>query len=492
LPALLACSRALNAYSLLAVLTCCANYEHSASISIAQDPVVRAKSVAADPWPSVVWLEGGCTGFLAHEDLVVTAGHCGVRHAWALFGPRVDGRITSSGSMSVEVPPEATVVGIRRCTVHERAGVGSPVDIAFCELREPVFDVPPLRPAVGCEREGLETGAELTVVGYGLRDAAAREFGTKHASVAKLVARTDELHVGDRSAGTCYADSGGPALLRLDLETGTQWRAVGVLSSGELGECGLGYYTDLATVEDWLEAKSQRDLTPCFSARGSWRPTADCRSDGLAEDGHVVHGQAGRLLETCGKPFKPGRPDERPPTVGVKSAAVANGVLAVEVDANDAAGWGVRGVRLTVRDKLGNAICSTSDEFAPYKLSVPVQGSVADFTITATDFAGKAITVVSRLPQGVARKTGCSLVPGGSSDRSVGWLLCLWGAMLLFRGGMSRFTPAAKARCAFAARTSGPQLPGAPSRTQHRPTSGWRPWRHSRLLAQTTPAWSSH
>lgn len=219
---------------------------------------------------NVVWLDGGCTGTLVHERVILTAGHCSQGNEAAWFGPEL--RVEVDGDRIVTAPRgDAVRVPIERCEAHPPVE-GNRVDLAICVLARPMAHVPVVLPAVRCERTLTEAGDTLTLVGYGLEAAVGASAGVKRIARAPLRAGAD-FAVGGTSSGSCWGDSGGPAFARTSARS---WRQLGVLSQGEAGVCGFGIYVELWPYLPWLEAASNVDLTPCHAADGTLVASPAC------------------------------------------------------------------------------------------------------------------------------------------------------------------------------------------------------------------------
>jgi hypothetical protein len=274
-------------------------------------------------WPGVGWLDLGCTGVLVAPDMIIYAAHCGEDAHEVFFGEDVEVNLEGS---HITVSGAAASLATRWCKVHPDAYLSSGSDIAFCILEPTGVDqrfIPP--PALGCFHEAVGIGTEAALVAFGLDDGA-HPLGKKRVVHAPVVNLGPEIEIGDGEAGTCAGDSGSPAFVKLPSVTPSpvaQWSLLGILSSGTTGDgCGKGYYTDLATTVGWLEAESQRDLSPCFSTAGNWSPSANCRNTALDPDGVPTAEPAARYSSACGPPFE----SSIHPTGGCQAAPGAGSV----------------------------------------------------------------------------------------------------------------------------------------------------------------------
>jgi hypothetical protein len=273
----------------------------------ASHAIVGGEPASDNAWLNVGWLESGCTATLVHERVIVFAGHCGVDHERVFFGQAFEVALDfDAGTASLPNPERYESVALTRCELHPEAAIGSGLDVAFCELADAVADRPSVPLVAGCEREHLKLGAPVTMVGFGFDTLEAQgRAGIKRVAQSRVVDVSREVYIGETDAGTCPGDSGGPAFMRVDSEAERpDWRLAAVLSSGSQGRCGVGRYTNVSDVKEWLEAASGHDLTPCFDANDQWKPGPSCVMPPLNLEGEPIDVPDEHTAH-CGSPAEP-------------------------------------------------------------------------------------------------------------------------------------------------------------------------------------------
>lgn len=248
-------------------------------------------------FPSTVsLLRGGCTGTLVHPRIVITANHC-LREA------QQNTQVVFGEKSFAEYRVNASCKAMNGGKTAPRNG-----DFAYCKLERAVKDVPIVPILMGCELAALKKAQEVVLVGFGLTGADNKSSaGTKrevvtplHDSPGASGAGANEILVGHASKGACYGDSGGPAYINLSAidefknKPGAGWRVFGVTSGkGPGGEpcASTSIYGLISSAVEWIEKDSGFDITPCFDAKGEWKPGADCK--------HSPDPQAGGKWLSC-------------------------------------------------------------------------------------------------------------------------------------------------------------------------------------------------
>ena len=396
----------------------CGSGDPGASSTHAQ-PIVGGAPSAEGAWPSVVWLDVGCSGTLLHERLVLYAAHCGTHAERVYAGGQLDGALERS---------------VEFCAAHpDFRELGDGNDLAFCVLREPLQEVPIVPLALGCEREQLQAGDQSVLVGFGESEDSTAAAGTKREVQAPLVVVDAELEIGELDKGTCGGDSGGPAFTPVGADD--EWRQVGVLSSGTTEGCGRGYYTDVARFVDWLESASQLDLSPCGDSFGSWQPSPLCRVPALDERGLPLADRTEIASSSCGPALELSAETDSP-RVTVRSVSVEETGdvkrVIIDVDASDEVA-GVRSVMLEVLDVEDALMTMRLDEIPPYsfELLVPTQARLA--RVTALDFFGNRTATQADLItwSDVQPFGGCQVQRANARSLEVScWIL---GALIVLR-----------------------------------------------------------
>ena len=417
----------------VAWLGACSGAPPEGLLASSSSSILGGDVVAAGAWPSVAWLDIGCTATLVHPEVVVYAGHCGTAIEYVWFGDAFDVEVDEVGqNLLVSHSGEGERgVPTTRCGLHPFGGIGTGKDLAFCVLAEPVTDARPVFPAVGCEAMSVAPGVEATLVGYGFDSTQQTGLGTKRSASAPIVDVAEEITIGSDAIGTCAGDSGGPAFVRVPsgAARGSEWRLAGVLSSGAADECGLGFYTDVGALVGWLEGATRRKVTPCFDGADRWQPQAACESPMLGEDG-AMSPTGWSPGWTCGDPYQRAEDGDAPTVQGRwMNWDLASETADLAATASDAAS-GVRRVELSVR---GNDVelWQNATEIGPFEFAeVPLVGATHAI-LSAEDQNGNLAQTTLDLPsRRAAEEVGTCAVRRLGGGRSTGGMMTMVGVLL--------------------------------------------------------------
>lgn len=277
-------------------------------------PVIHG-GVPAEPcqWPTAVALYENsvlCSATLIHPEVVLTAAHC------IGDGP---GPSTISFGESIFAPTRS--VPVDHCLANPAAtGNLGPWDFAYCLLAEPVLDIPLTPPLMGCETELLVLGQPVVIAGYGGDDADQSGIKQWATTIVSSVTAGDVVLVGAEGSAACYGDSGGSAFVQLG---DGSWRAFGIVSGGVSCDADVTYVT-IHSMIAWAEQQTERDLTPCHDADGTWNPGPGCSqfaTDPSSPRGSWVEGCFGATSgasSSCGPAFA-SEGDRQSPSVAIVS-----------------------------------------------------------------------------------------------------------------------------------------------------------------------------
>jgi hypothetical protein len=351
----------------------CGTGEPRETVGFSTEQLFGGAAVSECQWTNVVAMNDACSGVLLHHEIVVYAAHCGTTLS----------RVWSSSQE----------VAIRDCRTLPNAALGG-TDIAYCRLAEPFLaDIIP--PATGCENAGVQPGASVVMVGYGI-DRPDGQFGIRRMSAGVIAAVTDnEVIVSGPDAGICDGDSGGALLMDVPDPAvgGHSLRVVGIASASPAGPCrqSESHYARLAPSLDWLEKQSGFDLTPCGATDGTWSPTLDCVGPQFHPGAVCTDVSRPGWSATCGKPFVPNPMDTLPPHASVTRPRAgevfyldgSNSVtVPIVVEARDDA-WGVRSVSVAVLDSTSGVVWSDKRSIAPYDFGTVRVSRAGGYTLRA-------------------------------------------------------------------------------------------------------------
>ena len=342
--------------------------------------------VAECGWPTVVRMQGNCSGTLVHPQVVLYASHCGTGSSQVLVG---------------EDEATATPYATNTCALHPLA-TGDPggTDIAMCTLVDPV-DVPIVPILFGCEQQWLQPGTTVTSVGFG--SAPDGPSGIKRAVTYPVTGVFDETNVVTAGADgntLCGGDSGGGSFVQMFDGT---WRAFGISSAVQGTPCVTGdsVLAGMAAAVPWIEQTTGFDVTPCHDVDGNWTPGPDCTGfplDPATGGGMWPACETGPLAgpsSTCGAPS--GAPDDlAAPTVTIVEPAdgaqfpldivLELAEVQVQFDVDDADGWGIAVTHLRID---GMDVGGSDDDFPPYEVpTLQFAEGVYTLEVVAEDWAG--------------------------------------------------------------------------------------------------------
>jgi hypothetical protein len=330
-------------------------------------PVVGGEEAPNCAWPGVVRLEiedgrMRCTGSLVHPRIVATAAHC-----MFVDEPIVRVRFGEDEDNLTELAEVERCVPNPEFVPADDGQLFENTDFGFCELADPVENVPIIPIAYGCELDEVEQGEPVVLAAFGMTGHQNDDHGTKRFVQGNMgpVEPDGELRY---TAVACSGDSGGP--LFMPLADGTL-RQVGIHSHSAFCE-QFAMATTAWQLVPLVEEVTGIDIAPCNTTDGEWSPTGWCGGvplephiggAGTYEEGCSAGPRSG-FLDSCG-PSVDSQPDALAPTVTVVEPVDGDEIalgseelasVSVQVEADDADGWGVANVELVIEDEAGEVL----------------------------------------------------------------------------------------------------------------------------------------
>jgi uncharacterized protein (TIGR03382 family) len=226
-----------------------------------EHPVVGGTTVPAGAYPDVALVIAPmalCTGTLIAPDVVLTAGHC----------IETDPTEVMIGSVDY-TRPGGEVIAVKSATAYPSWETS--LDVGVLVLEHPSA-ARPRAIASACTAKGLEAGADVKLVGFGLTTASGTGENsrlhqatlavtdprcTEDPACESKVAPNGEFAAGGGGVDSCFGDSGGPVFLGDAL--------IGVVSRGEgtnAKPCGGGgIYVRADRAVAWIERVTARKIT---------------------------------------------------------------------------------------------------------------------------------------------------------------------------------------------------------------------------------------
>jgi V8-like Glu-specific endopeptidase len=238
----------LVALSLLAAAAAASCARDGAQFTLTRRPIINGQvdtthqSVVALVYTSYGTTEQFCSGTVIAPRWVLTAGHCYKESGLPPNQTKIFfGQTVGSGGTSIAVA---------NAYVHPSyylANNGAPVnDVAVVELTQ---DAPVPAMAWQSTALGSLVGQTVTLVGYGVTDAASQTGNGTRRTVDATITDQDSMYIyyGGGYSGTCQGDSGGPMFSHGGVET-----VVGVTSFGDQTCVQLGANTRVDVFADFI------------------------------------------------------------------------------------------------------------------------------------------------------------------------------------------------------------------------------------------------
>ena len=114
------------ALTCLGILACSASPEEE--VSSVRAAIIGGQRVSAGEYPTVAWLDGGCSAVFVHPEVLLYAGHCGDSHRVAWLGDGV--KLDEDDLTTIEDPLDSVAVDLAQCNVYPKTSYGTGTDLA--------------------------------------------------------------------------------------------------------------------------------------------------------------------------------------------------------------------------------------------------------------------------------------------------------------------------------------------------------------------------